>query len=168
MPDVHFSATFDFITTNIGEASLVAVTGGTGFIGRRLVGRLIAEGHSVRVLTRRIPANSDKLAPIEYYQGDLTSDQVNLEQLLSGVEVLYHCAAEINDSEKMHATNVGGTINLARAAKKTIRHWVQLSTVDEYGTHVHGVITEKKTPISPVNAYEKVKLRQTPQLSMRH
>jgi NAD dependent epimerase/dehydratase family enzyme len=49
---------------------LVLVTGGTGFIGRSLCNRLLAEGHSVAVLSRQ-PAKvaglfGSQITPIEF------------------------------------------------------------------------------------------------------
>ncbi len=137
-------------------ASIVAVTGGTGFIGGQLVKRLVSEGYPVRILTRRPAAQVDVPDGVEVFQGDLVGDLAVLEKFVSGAAVLYHCAAEINDSEKMLAANVDGAKNLAHAAAGKIRHWVQLSSADVYGTHTDGVITEE-TPNGPVNIYEESK-----------
>jgi uncharacterized protein YbjT (DUF2867 family) len=37
----------------------VAITGGTGFVGRHLAKRLLDEGHEVLLLARHAPANAD-------------------------------------------------------------------------------------------------------------
>lgn len=137
-------------------ASTVAVTGGTGFIGGELVKRLVSEGHLVRVLTRRANGAMSRPAGIELFQGDLVNNPGILDKFLDGVDTLYHCAAEINNSNIMLAANATGTRNLVCAAQGKIRHWVQLSTVDVYGTHANGIITEE-TPIAPVNIYEESK-----------
>lgn len=133
---------------------IVAVTGGTGFIGERLVARLVEHGHVVRLLTRRSVPLFEKLPLLEVHLCDLvTAGTEELSIILDGVDVLYHCAAENNDCGKMIATNVDGTRNLARAAAGKIKHWVQLSSVGVYGTHTDGMITEE-TPIAPMNVYE--------------
>jgi len=49
----------------------IAVTGATGFVGTRLVERLIAEGHDVKVFTRSVSKAkkvfaADKFKPVEY------------------------------------------------------------------------------------------------------
>lgn len=136
---------------------IVAITGGTGFIGKKLVARLIERGDIVRLLARSNSALREKSALVEVHNCDLvTADTEKLALMLEGVDVLYHCAAENNDISKMFATNVEGTRNLVCAAAGKIRHWVQLSSVGVYGTHADGKITEE-TPIRPVNVYEESK-----------
>ncbi len=49
----------------------IAVTGATGFVGSRLVARLVDEGHDVKVLTRNVAKArkvfaADKFKPVEY------------------------------------------------------------------------------------------------------
>lgn len=134
---------------------IVAITGGTGFIGRALVLRHLELGDEVRVLTRRSFGEIGLPVTVRLWQDDLVNP-VNLLPFVEGVDVLYHCAAEINDNSKMLAANVKGTKNLVKAAEGIIKHWVQLSSVGVYGTHVSGVITEE-TQISPVNVYEESK-----------
>lgn len=136
---------------------IVAITGGTGFIGKKLVARLVERGVTVRLLTRRSSMIPIDPSLVEIYECDLaTVETRKLSLMLDGVDVIYHCAAENNDSSKMFDTNVEGTRNLACAAEGKIRHWVQLSSVGVYGTHADGEITEE-TPIAPVNVYERSK-----------
>lgn len=136
---------------------IVAITGGTGFIGKKLAARLIEQGDTVRLLTRHRSVIPEEFPFMEMSNCDLvTARTKELSSILDGVDVLYHCAAENNDSSKMMSTNAEGTRNLACAAKGKIKHWVQLSSVGVYGTHVDGEITER-TPIAPVNVYEKSK-----------
>ena len=139
------------------ERNLVAVTGGTGFIGKVLVNNLISRGFTVRVLVRELISNNSWHSNIEYFQGDLCcNNNGNLSDFLDGVKVLYHCAAENNDEELMYSTNILGQKNLIKAATGKFLHWVQLSTVDVYGTHFDGLITEDDA-LSPINLYELTK-----------
>ena len=67
------------------------VTGATGYIGSRLVPRLLAEGRTVRVLTR----DKDKLADrawiddVEVIEGDATYRET-LNRACDGVDVAYY------------------------------------------------------------------------------
>lgn len=135
---------------------IVAVTGGTGFIGKRLVERLVARGDSVRVLTRArmIPGNHPL---VEVHNCDLVSIGAgDLSPMLDGVDVLYHCAGQLTNPQGMRALHVDGTRKLAEAASGRIGHWVQLSSVGVYGPVRQGAVTEDSA-INPVGEYEITK-----------
>jgi len=129
---------------------IVAITGGSGTVGERLVRRHLARGDAVRVLSRR-PA-SGLPATTQPYHGDLASDETFLSGFADGADVLYHCAAEIHDEAKMAAVNVEGTRRLLTAARNRIRHWVQLSSIAVYGAPQSGGITEE-SPLQPIDVY---------------
>ncbi|MEV0727288.1 SDR family oxidoreductase [Polymorphospora sp. NPDC050346] len=67
------------------------VTGATGYIGGRLVPRLLAEGHRVRCLTRRAARLRDVpwAADVEIAEGDL-ADPESLTAAFAGVDVAYY------------------------------------------------------------------------------
>jgi len=135
---------------------IVAITGGTGFIGTALVRKHLEQGDSVRVLSRHpdkahaIPGN------MELFHGDLSSSDTDLHAFVEGADVLYHCAGETNDTKCMHALHVSGTQRLINAASGRIGHWVQLSSVGVYGPVSEGVITEA-SPLHPAGEYEITK-----------
>jgi nucleoside-diphosphate-sugar epimerase len=128
---------------------IVAITGGTGFVGKRLVAQHLANGDVVRVLSRGVhPLVDDR---VEYFRHDLgTSDPVPLT-FLSGADVIYHCAAELYDTHKMLATNVEGTKRLIDAARSRVRRWVQLSSVGVYGQTAD---VDEDSPEWPRTLYE--------------
>ena len=77
----------------------IAVLGGTGFLGTRLVARLIKDGRRVTVLSRRgnTPQALPPAEPAPWQPGDLL-DGWKLEQLLGrGVQV----ATSTNDSDML-------------------------------------------------------------------
>src|ERR1700679_4251541 len=92
-----------------GDSAAILVTGGTGFVGRSLVGRLVADGQSVRILSRR--GNSSEHPNISMCRGDLTS-QKDLKAAIKGCKVVFHCAAEKTDEDIMTAVNGTATKNL--------------------------------------------------------
>jgi nucleoside-diphosphate-sugar epimerase len=136
---------------------IAAVTGGTGFIGKKLISRLIAQGDEVRLLTRKAPISTLEKGKLKSYNYDLlTASSAELENFLDGVEVLYHCAGQISDMSLMRALHVQATRRLAEAATGRIRRWVQLSSVGVYGPVSSGIITENTT-LSPRGEYEITK-----------
>lgn len=134
----------------------VAITGGTGFIGKKLVAHLIGRGYTVRLLTRNsnILNNSSLL---EVHECDLLTAGVNeLSTMLDGVDVLYHCAGQLKDPLTMRALHVEATQKLTEAAARRVPHWVQLSSVGVYGPLTRGIVTEDSV-LNPVGTYENTK-----------
>jgi nucleoside-diphosphate-sugar epimerase len=131
----------------------VAVTGGTGFIGRALVEAHLRRGDHVRVLTRR-PGREPRGSTAFY--GDL-ADHTPAD-FADGADVLYHLAAELGDPSRMAEVNVRGTRRLLDATIGRCGRWVQLSSVGVYGSGEPGVpITESTVP-KPTCEYERSKL----------
>ena len=104
---------------------IVAVTGGSGFLGRRVVALLRYGGHDVRLLARR----SD---------GGGLSDRAALRQLCAGADRLVHMAshgvqARDRAMSEMIAANVSGTVDvLAAAIESGVPGTVVTGTVLEY------------------------------------
>lgn len=97
------------------QGRLAAVTGATGFVGRRLTHALTAAGWRVRVLVRPGPGmwvNADTQVVL----GDLT-DQAALEALAQGTDVVIHAAGLIKarSREAFHAVNAEGARRMAQA-----------------------------------------------------
>ena len=136
----------------------VAITGGTGFIGRALVLRHVAAGDTVRVLSRRSSNQIGFSDVVKVYSGDLVSDgnSASLSHFVEGADVMYHCAGEITHVSRMSLLHIDGTRKLVEAANGNIGHWVQLSSVGAYGSHRSGVVTEE-TPLRPFGIYETSK-----------
>lgn len=94
---------------------LVAVTGGTGFIGRRVIGRLIGDGWPVRALVRRDDPGLTE-AGAELVHGSL-EDERSLERLVAGAAAAVHCAGIIKAirAEGFFRVNRDGAARLAAA-----------------------------------------------------
>ena len=136
---------------------IVAITGGTGFIGKKLVARLVERGDTVRLLTRHNPISSEKSSAVEVHECDLlTAGASELSAILKGVDALYHCAGQLKDPHTMRALHVDATRKLAEAAARRVFHWVQLSSVGVYGPVTQGVVTEDSA-LNPVGQYEITK-----------
>jgi nucleoside-diphosphate-sugar epimerase len=133
---------------------IIAITGGTGFIGRHLIAKHLAQGDEVRYLTRGnpVPALNGAIP----FKGNLSSNSLSLQKFLKEADVLYHCAAELKDEALMNTTNIQGTANLLAATRGEVKRWVQLSSTGVYGNPRHKEVTED-SPINPQNAYERSK-----------
>lgn len=93
------------------------ITGGAGFIGRRLAARMAAEGRPVRALVRR-PDEARALLPagVEIARGDMT-DPASLRAALAGASAVVHLAARKSDESDIAAVNIGGAENLVAACR---------------------------------------------------
>ncbi|HEV7797412.1 MAG TPA: NAD(P)H-binding protein, partial [Pyrinomonadaceae bacterium] len=96
----------------------IAITGGTGFIGRHLAERLAAEGAEVVLLARN---DREELSGrgITFVASDL-SDLAVLREAFAGCEAVAHCAG-INreiDEQTYERVHVEGTRNVIEAARE--------------------------------------------------
>ncbi|MEB4210335.1 DUF2867 domain-containing protein [Mycobacterium sp. 94-17] len=105
------------------------VTGATGYIGGRLVPRLLDEGHQVRALAR----NPDKLAQVPWRQqaevarGDL-DDVDSLIAAFDGVDVVYYLVHSMGTSKDFAAAETRASRNVVTAARRAgVRRMVYLS-----------------------------------------
>lgn len=137
---------------------LVGITGGTGFIGRRLVASLVEQGARVRVLTRRVE-RVRRLLPrrlVEPWVGDLIRPET-LRGFARDTEVVYHLAGENRDAGRFNIVNVTGTQNLlAVCHDQNLRKFVHLSSTGVIGASGTGLVDES-APCHPRNAYERSK-----------
>lgn len=135
----------------------VAITGGTGFIGSRLVKLHLELGDEVRVLSRQSSDVMNLSNNLKWFSGDL-AEVGSLKAFTDGADVLYHCAGEILDESRMEAVHVEGTKRLTDAASGRIGRWVQLSSTGAYGQKREGTVTEK-TELNPSGTYEVTKVK---------
>jgi len=132
---------------------VIAITGGTGFVGRHLVARHVALGDEVRYLTRS--TSKPVLSGARPFNGDLRAES-GLISFVAGVDILYHCAAELLDTNIMADVNVRGTERLLAAAQGEVDRLVHLSSTGVYGPVRSGVVDEKNI-LAPANSYERSK-----------
>ncbi len=105
------------------------VTGATGYIGARLVPRLLDEGHHVRALAR----NPTKLADVpwrgraEVARGDL-GDVDSLTAAFDGIDVVYYLVHSMGSAKNFGAEEDRAVRNVVTAARRTgVRRVVYLS-----------------------------------------
>lgn len=114
----------------------ILITGGTGFIGKRLAG-LLSQNNNVSLLVR----SKNESCQHTQILGDL-SGKSNFQDAVSNQRVIIHCAARVHimkdaaeDAEQQYnAVNVEGTINLAKqAAKAGVARFIFLSSIKVNG-----------------------------------
>lgn len=91
-------------------SEIIAITGGTGFVGSHLLKALVAAGYCVRVLARD-PGKVDlKDDSVDIVEGDL-ENRTALTALCAGASAMVHCAGLIaaRDRTEFDSVNVTGT-----------------------------------------------------------
>jgi len=99
----------------------VAITGGTGFVGRHLSRELLAQENEVVLIARGKDVRDEsiyKLPSASFFASDL-SDAAELQRAFSGCDAVAHCAGinreiGVQTYQKVH---IGGTKNVVDAAR---------------------------------------------------
>ena len=135
----------------------VFVTGATGFIGQRLVDRLLEDEADLRILTRRKSGWPGAwVGRVDVRQGDL-SDPIALSRHLRGCRAVLHLAGELRDPTRMRVVNVEGTRNLLAACRAAgVRNVTYLSSAGVIGARGLATVDED-TVCSPQGEYERSK-----------
>src|SRR5439155_21001008 len=111
---------------------LIALTGGTGFIGRYLVRGLSQRGYRLRVLLRRPSVLPPECAGAVV--GDIARPQ-NMSAALAGADAVIHSAAlsatmSGSPEDDHRVLDTAATVGLARAAERAgIRRFIFLSAI---------------------------------------
>jgi UDP-glucose 4-epimerase len=136
----------------------VLVTGGSGFVGRHVVSRLLARGDEVRVVD--LVQTPD--AGVECLVGDLR-DRTVVEASAKGVDAIVHLAAltsvleSVKNPHGVYETNVKATEYLLEAARTNgIGHFVFASTNAVVGDVGRTSINEQ-SPLRPLTPYGATK-----------
>ena len=146
----------------------IFVTGATGFIGRHLVHRLIAEGYSVGALVRPASASPEtgRIEVVSYFYGDIRNYE-DLKTAFSAFEpdtvihlvTYYSVMHQADEIGVMLDTNVKGTINLLEATKEsgTVKQFINTSSCAVYEQKKQRL--KEEDAIKPQNLYAMTKLQ---------
>ena len=136
------------------------VTGGSGFIGGRLIERLVRDGWEVRGLARSDAAaqkvGARGAAPV---RGDIAAPFS-----CAGADVLFHAAAKVEewgDMAEFERLNVGGTRHAARAARESGAKLVHVGTESALmsGRPLHEVDESRPLAVDSPAPYARTKAR---------
>ena len=140
------------------HGSVILVTGATGYIGGRLVSRLLNEGHTVRVVVRTPEKLKDVpwAERVEIVQGDL-QDPDTMEAACGGVDALYYLVHSMGSGRgfERRESSIAATVASAATAAGVGRiiylgglhpDGVALSTHMRSRTEVGRILLESGTP----------------------
>ncbi len=141
------------------DGARVLVTGGAGFVGSRIVKRLVELGATVRVLDDFFTGDRRNLendADVEIQKGTVCQIE-DVKRSLEGVGYVVHAAARniivsTKNPREDFETNIGGTLNVLMAVRDAaITRMVYTSSASVYGNPRHLPINEDDglNPLSP-------------------
>ena len=130
----------------------VFLTGGTGFVGRRLADMLVAQGHAITAIARTTSdtAHLESL-DVTLVRGELY-DADFLAQAMDGCDQLHHVASLVDNDwarpEDYYRSNVTATRAVFQAAGRAgIQRAVYTSSITAFGVHPKGaVVNENARP----------------------
>ena len=112
----------------------ILVTGASGFVGKEVVKRLLAEGYQVRAFVRKLSyINELEGMGVEIYFGDIRHFK-SFQNAVEGIEIIIHLAAALGvpAGEYMEIT-VGGVENLIRIVnERSIKKVIYMSSMSVY------------------------------------
>src|SRR5574341_851685 len=131
------------------------VTGATGFIGSKLVAKLVDRGVSVTCLVR---SGSVPNPAVKTVNGDLTYPDFVLPD--EKYDVVYHLAAVWpgeKDKKKARTVNYDGSVNLFTLIKGKAKFLVYVSGLGVFGDPKNDIVDENST-LQPDTDYAKTRL----------
>lgn len=143
--------------------SSVLVTGGSGFLGRNLIARLLKIGARITNLDLIIPKKSWS-GEEKFYLSDVRNyEAVERVVVESKPNCVFHLAAltQVVDAKEIplqsYATNIMGTVNVLEAMRRTNRMNVPIivaSSDKAYGEAARDLPANETTPLDPFHPYD--------------
>lgn len=96
---------------------MILVTGATGYVGGRLVPRLLENGYKVRCLARDESRLKNRWDGAEIFQGDVL-DKASLADALKRIDTAYYLIHSMGSDSEFSKTDIIAAENFASAAEK--------------------------------------------------
>ena len=140
----------------------IAVTGANRHVGYNLCKSLLNKGFQVKALAHKNTKAVSKL-DLTIIKGDL-ADKTSLLDLLDGVDVVFHLAAQISitgdPSGSVYRNNADGTRNMLSAAKdRSVKRFIHFSSIHAFRQEPQDKSLDESRPLvgSEAFAYDRSK-----------
>jgi nucleoside-diphosphate-sugar epimerase len=143
------------------EGKRIFITGGAGFIGSTIIGRLV--DHNEIIVYDNLSRNSLKVSPFRNHrnltviEGDIL-DAEKLSRVMGGCQIVLHLAAiagidtVVKSPINTMKVNILGTLNVLDAAAKlqNIERIIDFSTSEVFGSYAYRSEENDSTALGPV------------------
>lgn len=158
------------------SSQTVLVTGGAGFIGSHLVGRLLSQGVNVitvdnfdpfydRSIKEKNISEHRKYGNYRLVEEDIRNLATLRSEITDNIDVIVHMAAKagvrpsVSDPVGFQEVNVMGTQNMLELAKeKEVKQFVFASSSSVYGTNENVPWSEDDHVLKPISPYASTKV----------
>src|SRR5260370_6526487 len=126
----------------------VLVSGVGGFLGGRVVERLLARGHDVRAIIRPASIEPPWSGKVEIFRADLRVHE-GLAAAFANIDAVIHIAAATSGSEELQfASSVVGTERFLDAmAQTSVRRLIHVSSFVVYDWTCAKTVMDEETPL---------------------
>jgi nucleoside-diphosphate-sugar epimerase/predicted dehydrogenase len=130
----------------------VLVLGGTGFIGKALVHRLLTDGYGVRVLARSPASVPEELLALgaDVMKGDYTNE-ADITAAFGGIEYVFHLARGLGKTwEELKKSDLEPTLRVAELClTHKVKRLVYTSSIAIYNAGDPNKVITEETPFDP-------------------
>jgi UDP-glucose 4-epimerase len=141
------------------EKTKVVVTGGAGFIGSNLGDALIEKGYEVHVIDNLVAGHRENVNPKAIFHEKDIRNLEDMHVVMENAKYVFHLAAlprvqfSIEHPIATNEVNVGGTLNILKAAKDAgVKKVVYSASSSAYGDQVIMPLREDM-PANPKSPY---------------
>lgn len=148
----------------------ILVTGGAGYLGSILIGRLLEQNHKVRVLDA-LMFGGESILPFKYNEnfsfikGDVRKEDI-VEKSLEGIDAVFHLAALVGEPAcSVNPTltkqiNHQASVSIAQKAReKGVRKFIFTSTCSNYGISNLDELATEEAPLNALSLYAETKIQ---------
>lgn len=146
---------------------MILVTGGTGLVGSHLLYYLSQRNIGIRAIYRTEKKRDQVLKIFNYYSKDAetlfnriewhectVSHIPKLEELMVGIDTVYHCAALVSfdpaDEKNLRKVNIKGTANLVNISiANKVQKFCYVSSIAALGESLDGKSIDEESPWNP-------------------
>lgn len=139
-------------------------TGATGFIGRHLVDRLLAEGRTIRILSHTTAPPAAWLDRVDLVRGSV-GDAAALDGAVKGIRTVFHLAGRAHDLSERRDTGAHSAVTLAgtrqlldAAGRRGVERFVFVSSLAVYGPSGGDDVRDETSLCHPTSPYGRAKL----------